>query len=156
MWSLAYFTRLPSRSQPDTPNAKISYLRNVFSCRPTWASAAAMAHTTYTRLKCRRPWTSAASRVGPVLEEPSRLLLSRSLNPIADCRFKYVNVDGIQSFELDAISAHARLAKLFSICLSQVLLVINTKNIDRDTCRVCADANLIKLSGISIGISCGA
>jgi hypothetical protein len=25
------------------------------------ASAAAMAHTTYTRLKCRRPWTSAAT-----------------------------------------------------------------------------------------------
>ena len=47
-----------------------------------------------TRQTSRMPLTSAASIWGRLLQK-SRLLPSRGLNPIADCRFKYVNVDGI-------------------------------------------------------------
>ena len=46
------------------------------------------------------------------------LLLNRlSLNPISYCRFKYINIYIFQRFELNAISAHARLADFFPIRL---------------------------------------
>jgi len=43
--------------------------------------------------------------------------LSGLLNPKSYCRFKYIHVYIFQRFELDAISAHTRLAEFFSICL---------------------------------------
>src|SRR5207247_6223894 len=50
------------------------------------------------------------------------LLSERSLNPIPYCRFKYINVYIFQRFELNAISAHTRLAKFFPYAWAKYFL----------------------------------
>ena len=58
----------------------------------------------------------------------------------------------LRVLNLMQIPGHARLAQFFSICLGQVFLIFDTKDIDRDSGFVCAQTNLIKLSDCSIRI----
>src|SRR5438046_5068962 len=84
--------------------------------------------------------------------QPRTLLF---LNPISYGCFKYIHVYVLQSFELDAISADARLAEFPAICLGEIFLVLDTEDIDRNSGRVGADPNFIKVPGFSVGIFYG-
>ena len=75
-----------------------------------------------------------------------------SCKPISYCRFKRIDIYILQSFKPNAISGYARLAKFFSIRFGQVLLIFETKDIDRDSSFVSAHTNLKTLSTFSIGI----
>lgn len=68
------------------------------------------------------------------------------------CLLQYLNAYLFQRFELNTISAHTRLAESFSVCLSQVLLIFNTKDIDRNSGRVGTDTNPIKFFSLAISI----
>jgi hypothetical protein len=74
------------------------------------------------------------------------------LNSISHRGFKNISIDIFQLPELNTIPRYAGLAELFSKCLGEVLPVFYSHYVDGDACGVCAYANLIELSGFSIGI----
>src|SRR3954463_2115417 len=82
---------------------------------------------------------------------PARRLL-RSAEPISHGRLEHIHVDVLHRLELDAIAGDFRLADVASIGLGQVILVFDSKDIDRDPARVRAHADLIEIPGRSIGI----
>src|SRR6201999_3462157 len=71
---------------------------------------------------------------------------------LPDRGFQHGEVDVFQGFELDAISGDARLAEFFSIGLGQVFLVFDAEDIDGNSGGIGAQADLIKLPRLSIGI----
>src|SRR5690349_5206122 len=82
-------------------------------------------------------------------------VLLMCLKPISDRRFKYSNVNVFQSLEFITIACHTRLTYLFAVCFGQVCFIVESKNVYRDACCVGTQANLIKLSGLAVGIFYG-
>lgn len=76
----------------------------------------------------------------------------RILEPKTYRRREHVSVYFFESLEPDAIAGHACLAEVFSVCLGQVFLVLDTEDVDRDPGIVGAQTDPVKLSGRSVGI----
>jgi len=81
-----------------------------------------------------------------------KLRLVRNFNPVTYGSFKDTGVDVLQGPEPDAIPGYARFAQIRTICLSQVILIRDTKDIDGDPGLVGAQPDLKKLPGFSTGI----
>lgn len=76
-------------------------------------------------------------------------------NAVSYCGMELVNIYVCQFFELNAIASYTGLAYCLSVGLGQIFFVFDAHNINRNPCRVCADANLIKFPGPSVGIFYG-
>ncbi len=74
------------------------------------------------------------------------------VNPVLDGGLKYVEFYVCQGFEFDAIAGDAGFAEFLCKCLGQVLLVIDSHNVDGNAGCIRADTDLIELPGFSIGI----
>ena|ERR1051325_9123384 len=109
-------------------------------------------------IEVRRPpvWQAMLAAELLFATKPNHSRVGRTLqllpSSVSYRRFKYSNVYVFERFELNAIPRHARPAYLFAIRFCQVRLILDTKDVDRDSSFVCTDTNLIKVSVSSISI----
>src|ERR1700761_4554730 len=82
----------------------------------------------------------------------SSMLIACLPNPILYCCFENVDVYVCQCFEFDAIPCHACFAEVPSKGLGQILLVLDSHNVDGNACCIGTNSDLVELSGFSIGI----
>src|SRR6185312_14972308 len=108
--------------------------------------------------RCEVPWLVQPKRYVTIRDQvlrrartaqhlPPTPLRAGLRNPVPDRRFEHGQVDVAKCAELDAVPRHTRLADVTAVGPGQMRLVIEAHDVDGDSARIGAQANLIELPG---------